>query len=68
MKRRTLGLLAVLALLAVVLFLGSIGEDLSESGVESIPTGAVIIDDSSEGKVLNEVTVPENVSTENRGD
>lgn len=52
-------MLAALALLVVVLFLGSIGEDLSESGVKSIPTGAVILDETSEGKELSEVTVPE---------
>ena len=59
MKRRTFGILAALLFLGVLLFLGSIGEDLSESGVDTIPTGAVILDESSKGKGLHESTIKE---------
>lgn len=48
------------------MFLGSVGEDIYKSGVEGIPTGAVILDESSIGKGLNEVTVPEQNLTEEK--
>ncbi|MFH1682938.1 MAG: hypothetical protein ABIA37_04015 [Candidatus Woesearchaeota archaeon] len=66
MNRKTLGLLTLLIFLGVVLFLGSIGEDLNESGVSEVPTGAVVLDRSSVGKGLNEVTVPEQNLTEEK--